>query len=42
MLSANKEAIMTILDTLNLFTLDPFQNNITIAVCLCKLIAKIE
>jgi hypothetical protein len=42
MLLANKEAVMTVLDTLNFVTFNPLQNNNPIAVRRRKLIAKID
>jgi hypothetical protein len=42
MLLANKEAVMTVLDTLNFVAFNPLQNNNPIAVRRRKLIAKID
>ena len=42
MLLANKEAVMTVLDTLNFVAFNPLQNNNPIAVRRRKLIAKIN
>jgi hypothetical protein len=42
MLLANKEAVMTVLDTLNFVAFNPFANNNPIAVRRRKLIAKID
>ena len=42
MLSANKEAVITVLDKLNFVAFNPLQNNNPIAVRLRKLIAKID
>jgi hypothetical protein len=42
MLLANKEAVMTVLDTLNFVSFNPLQNNNPIAVRRRKLIAKID
>jgi len=42
MLLANKEAVMTIIDTLNFVAFNPLHNNNPIAVHRRKLIAKIE
>tara|TARA_B110000908_G_scaffold163636_1_gene210443 strand:- start:1 stop:459 length:459 start_codon:yes stop_codon:yes gene_type:complete len=42
MLLANKEAVMTVLDTLNFVAFTPLQNNNPIAVRRRKLIAKID
>jgi hypothetical protein len=42
MLYANKEAVITVLDTLNFVVFKPLANNNPIAVCRCKLIAKID
>jgi hypothetical protein len=42
MLLAKKEAVMTVLDTLNFVAFNPLQNNNSIAVRRCKLIAKID
>lgn len=42
MLLANKEAVMTVLDTLSFVTFNPLQNNNLIAVRLCRLIARID
>ena len=42
MLLANKEAVMTVLDTLNFVTFNPLQNKNPIAVRRRKLIAKID
>ena len=42
MLRANKEAVMTVLDTLNFVAFNPLQNNNPIAVRRRKLIAKID
>ena len=42
MLLANKETVMTVLDTLNFVAFNPLQNNNPIAVRLRKLIAKID
>jgi hypothetical protein len=39
---ANKEAIMTVLDTLNFVAFNPLQNNNPIAVRRRKLMAKID
>ena len=41
MLLANKEAVMTVLDTLNFVALNPLANNNPIAVRRRKLMAKI-
>jgi len=42
MLGANKEAVMTVLDTLNFVAFNPLQNNNPIAVRRRKLMAKID
>ena len=42
MLRANKEAVMTVLDTLNFVAFNPLQNNNPIAVRRRKLMAKID
>ena len=42
MLLANKEAVMTVLDTLNFVAFNPLQNNNPIAVRRRKLIAKLD
>ena len=42
MLLANKEAVMTVLDTLNFVAFNPLQNNNPIAVRRRKLIAKFD
>ena len=42
MLLANKEAVMTVLDTLNFIAFNPLQNNNPIAVRRRKLISKID
>ena len=42
MLLANKEAVITVLDTLNFVAFKPLQNNNPIAVRRRKLIAKID
>src|SRR5210317_981515 len=42
MLKANKEAVMTVLDTLNFITSEPLENNNPIAVRRRKLMAKID
>ena len=42
MLLANKEAVMTVLDTLNFVAFNPLQNNNPIAVRRRKLMAKID
>jgi hypothetical protein len=42
MLLANKEAVMTVLDTLNFVAFNPLQNNNPIAIRRRKLIAKID
>ena len=42
MLRANKEAVMTVLDTLNFVAFNPLQNNNPIAIRRRKLIAKID
>ena len=42
MLLANKEAVMTVLDTLNFVAFNPLQNNNPIVVRRRKLIAKID
>ena len=42
MLRANKEAVMTVLDTLNFVAFNPLQNNNLIAVRRRKLMAKID
>jgi hypothetical protein len=42
MLLANKEAVMTVLDTLNCLAFNPFANNNSIAVRRRKLIAEID
>ena len=42
MLRANKEAVMTVLDTLNFVAFNPLQNNNPIAACRLKLMAKID
>ena len=42
MLLANKEAVMTVLDTLNFAAFKPRQNNNPIAVRRRKMIAKID
>jgi hypothetical protein len=42
MLLATKEAVMTVLDTLNFVAFNPLQNNNPIAVRRRKLIAKID
>ena len=42
MLLANKEAVMTVLDTLNFVAFNPLQNNNSIAVRRRKLVAKID
>ena len=41
MLLANKEAVMTVLDTLNFVAFNPLQNYKPLAVCRRQLIAKI-
>ena len=42
MLLANKEAVMTVLDTLNVVVFNPLQNTTPIGICRRKLIAKID
>tara|TARA_B110000977_G_scaffold499_1_gene687 strand:- start:647 stop:847 length:201 start_codon:yes stop_codon:yes gene_type:complete len=42
MLLANKEAVLNVLDTLNLVAFNPLQNNNPIAVRRRKLMAKID
>ena len=42
MLLANKEAVMTVLDTLNFVAFNPLQNNNPIAVRRRKLMVKID
>ena len=42
MLLANKEAVMTVLDTLNFVAFNPLQNKNPVAVGRRKLIAKID
>ena len=42
MLIANKEAVMTVLDTLNFVAFNPLQNSDPIAVRRRKLMAKID
>ena len=42
MLLANKEAVMTVLDTLNFVAFNPLQNNNPIAARRRKLMAKID